>query len=162
MAEGVRFRDDEFEAKCDYCLEWWPLDLDYWLPSHGFRKCHACIRDQKTAYMARRRQDPEVRARDRAVSTANRAAKTAADPDHAKRVQHEWYVRNAERKRAKRRARYAEQKAARGETVRHYGPPKDRIVAIYGGRKFTQDQIESRRKAAREHQRRKRAEARAA
>ena len=162
MAEGVRFRDDEFEAKCDYCLEWWPLDREYWDIHHGFRKCYACIRDQKAAYMARRREDPAARARDRAANAANRVAKRAADPEHAKRVQHDWYVRNAERERAKRRARYAAQKAARGETVRHYGPPKARIVAIYGTRKFTQEQVEARRKAAREYQRRKRAEARAA
>lgn len=149
MAVGVRYRDDEFEAKCDYCLEWWPLTAEFWDTHHGFRRCYTCIKEQKAEYERRIRQDPEVRARHKAVSDANRAAKKAADPEYAKAAQHAWYVRNAERERAKRRARYAAQKAARGEQVRHYGPPVDL-------------KAEHRRARKREWNRKNRAEARAA
>lgn len=141
MATGVRKREGEYELKCDYCLEWWPLGPEFWTEKAGFRQCRACQTEKRAAYMASRRTDPDVRERDRLASAANRAAKIAADPDYAKRSQREWYRRNAESERAKRRARYA---AEKGGPVRHYGPPADL-------------KIERERRSKREHMRRKRA-----
>ena len=64
MAEGVRFRDDEFEAKCDYCLEWWPLDRDFWQPHHGMRRCRACLAEHQRGKNVIRRADPVRRQED--------------------------------------------------------------------------------------------------
>jgi hypothetical protein len=165
MAQGLRVRDGSIEAKCDYCLDWWPLvdetgvvDAQFWMPKQGFRKCYACYREARAAYLRSIRENPEIRARHKASSDETRALKKAADPEHIKRVQHEWYVRNAEEQRANRRARYAAKKALEGKVVQHYGPTEDLIAEAQRlrNRKYKTDWQRAERAA------RKAAEARAA
>ena len=146
MATGVRVREDEYELKCDYCLEWWPIGDECWDKKHGWRQCRACIRERVARRIAERREDPEVRARDRAASKANREAKMAADPDYLRRTQREWYRRNAESQRAKRRERYAAEKAAEGKTVRPPGPPID--LALQRQRASNREYMRRKRAAA--------------
>lgn len=112
---GVRWREDVgFQGKCDYCLEWWPLDGEFWqLSKHAFRMCVACIRDYKRLKQAERRQDPDARARDREDVRAQKAALNAAGILGEYRAR--WYRANADRIRANKRATYAAQRKADGK-----------------------------------------------
>jgi hypothetical protein len=61
---GVRFRKaDGFEGQCNGCLDWFPLDVEFWAPSRGLRFCRVCEREKTRARMAVLRGDPETRAR---------------------------------------------------------------------------------------------------
>lgn len=112
---GVRYREDVgFEGMCDYCTEWWPIDLAFWWPKQGYRKCRACGRAQTAARVGRLRDDPVVRARHAEAARENAKAKVEVYQP----VRDAWYIRNRERILAKKRAAYAAAKASVGLTVR--------------------------------------------
>lgn len=87
---GVRYVEDRWEGRCEECTDWWPLELDFWWPRHGLRKCRACIRERHNessrAYYGR---NP-----------------VAASPETRKRWR-DWYAANKDRERAKQRATHA-------------------------------------------------------
>ena len=55
---GIRFRDGEFEGRCDYCHEYLPLTTEFWYPKNGVRRCLACLREYKRLYQEGYRGDP--------------------------------------------------------------------------------------------------------
>lgn len=78
---GVRWNGMDFEMRCDACASnssttiYWPLTLEFWNPTHGLRRCRACLMvdDRKRHRELRARLSPETRrARDRARYLANR------------------------------------------------------------------------------------------
>lgn len=67
---GVRVREGGFEGQCRYCLEFHPLDPEFWPMSNaGLRRCKACLREYKAlkqrGYVASKREiyNAGVRAR---------------------------------------------------------------------------------------------------
>lgn len=45
---GVRWRAEVgFEGRCEYCRQYWPLDLTNWMPRGGLRRCIGCFREYK-------------------------------------------------------------------------------------------------------------------
>lgn len=57
---GVRIRDDSFEGKCDYCLEFLPLTTEFWAKNHGLKRCRSCW----AVYKRLRQRGYKVRKRD--------------------------------------------------------------------------------------------------
>lgn len=113
---GVRWRADTgFEGKCDVCLEWWPLDPSCWSQSNGLRRCRACISEGQAARNRVRREDPAVRAMDRAGVQAARAASKA---DARRAYYRENYRKNRERVNRLARERYAAKQRGDAERVR--------------------------------------------
>jgi hypothetical protein len=43
---------DGFEGQCNGCLDWFPLDVEFWAPSRGLRFCRVCEREKTRARMA--------------------------------------------------------------------------------------------------------------
>jgi hypothetical protein len=111
----VRYRADSgFEGKCEACREWWPIDPECWQVSRAaFRICRACVAEYGRLAQARRREDPEKRARDRAGVTDMRA--TLRKYGILGEYRHRWYLNRREDICAKRRASYAAQRAAEGK-----------------------------------------------
>jgi hypothetical protein len=117
---GVRFREDiGFEGKCDYCSQWWPLDVEFWRPKAGLRRCHACWRIYHRMHEAGRRTDEAIHemvktgarlnyyANREKRLVANRAWK-AANPERVREYQRLWREKNRERVNASSRAYYTE------------------------------------------------------
>lgn len=44
---GVRWRDDAFEGRCEYCRSWWPLTTEFWHHKQGLRRCVPCTAEYK-------------------------------------------------------------------------------------------------------------------
>lgn len=126
---GVRWHDElGFQGKCDYCLEWWPLDEEFWQVSkRSFRMCRSCLRDYGRLKQAERREDPETRARDREGSRVQREALTVAGVMGEYRAR--WYRKNAERIRAQRRASYAAKRAAEGKPYKPHDTKNSVVLA---------------------------------
>jgi hypothetical protein len=121
---GVRFREDVgLELRCRYCKTYWPIDREWW-DFRNFSRCKACTKKQKNALDRERyRRDPVARAKSREYQKHYRAIASKAKALYS----HERYWENveAERKKAmvyyhanreaileKKRARYAQRKAA--------------------------------------------------
>ncbi|MCC6311385.1 MAG: hypothetical protein IT345_10765 [Trueperaceae bacterium] len=129
--QGVRFREDVgFEGQCDYCLEYWPIDQEFWYPKHGMRACRGCLREMKKTKLAVRRLDPEKRARDREGSYENRELKK----DMYREAQQAWYVRNRERLLAEKRAKYRAEREAAGHKPSAPLTPEDRVERLRAAR----------------------------
>jgi hypothetical protein len=126
---GVRYREDTgFQGRCDYCLEWWPLDGEFWqISKRSFRMCLACVRDYSRLKQAERRQDPERRARDREGVALQRKALMQAGIMGEYR--NRWYRENAERIRASRREKYAAKRAAEGKPYKPRGSSESVVLA---------------------------------
>ena len=89
MTVGIRYRPDTgWEARCEGCAAkqlqcYWPLDLEFWMPSLGMARCRACLLAAKRARAKRARlANPDKdRERTRRYKAANRhglALKAAA------------------------------------------------------------------------------------
>jgi len=63
---GVRFREGGFEGRCEYCRSWWPLEVAYWMPRGGLRRCKACYAEYH-----------RLKERGRSATEANRELKLA-------------------------------------------------------------------------------------
>jgi ribosomal protein L35 len=58
----VRYRNpDGFEGKCEGCLDWFPIDVEFWPRGRGLRHCRVCEREKTTLRMRELRGDPVVR-----------------------------------------------------------------------------------------------------
>jgi hypothetical protein len=120
---GVRWRrdvgpDGGFEGQCEACLEWWPLDLEFWYPRRSLRHCRDCERTKTRLRLAKLREDPAVRAQYVADNRAyyeyardainakrreQRRIRRLLDPEYAERrraYQREWKRRRREQERA--------------------------------------------------------------
>lgn len=57
---GVRLGESGFEGRCDGCLEYWPIEPEFWpVPTHGTRLCRACD-NEKRRIIARGRRAAQV------------------------------------------------------------------------------------------------------
>ena len=134
----VRHRDGDFQLRCEYCREWWPLDLEFWYPTNGLRRCKSCTSEYKKLKERGRRNDEAVRAlkntKARMKYAANREsylaknrAWRAANKERISAYNKAWRERHREKTRtssaayyeecrdvilAKKRQKYAEEKAA--------------------------------------------------
>lgn len=106
---GCRWREDTgFEGQCDKCRQWWPLDKDYWYLNYGMRRCRACHREERTAYVRElRAANPEMRAEHRARSRANQAEKRRVSRDEYLEYQRRWWAANHARLMAEAAERHA-------------------------------------------------------
>jgi hypothetical protein len=97
--KGLRWREDTgYEGQCDRCRQYWPLDDSSWIKKTGFRRCRACLIEERAAYQRELRAgDPEMRARHRETNEVNRKAKRAADPASFREYQRRWYAANCVR-----------------------------------------------------------------
>lgn len=64
---GVRWRDEDFEMRCDDCARrsdaagmYWPLTLEFWNPALGLSRCRACWRAYSRRKARERRTIEEV------------------------------------------------------------------------------------------------------
>jgi hypothetical protein len=119
---GARWRDDTgFEGKCDYCLDWWPLTLEFWYPKTGLKKCKACHLEARRLWQTGLRADEAryelVKARRRTLYAdserrARRLAATrawkAANRDKVLAYSKAYYRRNREAMKEKARTYYDE------------------------------------------------------
>lgn len=63
---GVRWRPDTgFEGKCGECAEFWPLDMEFWYPKQGLRRCRACYNVWQSRANRRVREIAAIRLHDR-------------------------------------------------------------------------------------------------
>lgn len=121
---GVRWREDVgYELRCRDCRTYWPLS-DEWWSRRNFSRCKACAQRHKNALdRARYARDPEARARRRQYLAAyRRDARRAkslyqferywSDPDAARKVARDRYYRDRDAILERKRARYADRKAA--------------------------------------------------
>lgn len=98
-----------FLLRCDDCATsgkssaYYPLTLEYWLPSQGLQRCRACHRDR---HRRNHRQSPEQR-------RAAQRRRYYAIRDTVLAYRREYYAANRERIRGQRRQAYARRKAAR-------------------------------------------------
>ena len=56
---GVRYGELGFEGRCGECLEWWPLEAEFW-PVPGLRRvriCRACRTSSEVGHRYRERVD---------------------------------------------------------------------------------------------------------
>lgn len=122
---GVRWREDTgFEGRCDYCREYWPLDVEFWqVTKVSMRMCKACIREYYRLAQRKRRADPEKRAKDREGVTEMRAVLTRYGlmGDYRRR----WYLTNRETILANRRKRYEAERLSAGKSYTPRGPDSD-------------------------------------
>ena len=57
---GVRMGESGYEGRCDGCLEYWPLEPEFWpVKTHGMRLCRACD-NEKRRILAKGRQAAQV------------------------------------------------------------------------------------------------------
>lgn len=115
----VRYRDGDFQLRCEYCREWWPLDLEFWYPIGGLRRCKSCAREYKRLKESGRRSDEAVRAlkntrsrmkyaQNRDYHLAKNRAWRAANKDRIREYNKAWRERNRARHIASSRAYYEE------------------------------------------------------
>ena len=104
----VRFDRDmgEFQAQCGDCAKqgrqsYFPLTLDFWVPSQGVQRCKACV---NTKRRLARRAAMDAKAKQRAYYAANKAHRLAWVRDYR--------AKNRERINEVRRAAYARKVAA--------------------------------------------------
>ena len=93
-ATQVRYRADVgFEARCTYCKDWWPLDLDHWYPKHGLRRCKGCWAEYKKF-----RQREYVKADGvRVVTRFKNAMYYQANKERLRAANQVWKAANKER-----------------------------------------------------------------
>lgn len=90
--KGVRWREEGWEGLCEACLDWWPLELDFWAPRYGTRKCKACHRDaNRLVNRDYRRRQPPVK--QDVADLARRRAYYAANIEARRLRQREAYAR---------------------------------------------------------------------
>lgn len=86
---NVRYRHDTgFEMRCPDCVQYWPLDEEFWPISSGnLARCRACHLERRAIYEKRkyaalhgRYRSPEARARRRERDRIRHAEKRA-DPE---------------------------------------------------------------------------------
>ena len=114
----LRWREDTgFEAHCEYCRDWWPLDLEFWSPRNSLRKCRACyLAWRRTRDKASYRANPvPKRLRSQARRDADRRRQQLArlDPERRpiilerqRQAQARYYERRGAEVREKRRLAY--------------------------------------------------------
>lgn len=118
MSQPVRWSrtESEWQYRCSECRSWWPLDFDFWTPTHGMARCKACWAEYQRRYQAERRSDETVvvgiRAAQRAKYAATRDVKNAST--------RAWKARNRERIRAYQREYYAKNRDRMLEYRRRY------------------------------------------
>ena len=117
---GARWREDTgYEGQCDRCRQWWPLDDDSWVKKTGFRRCRACLTEEKAAYQRElRASDPEMVARHRLTNEVNRKAKRQADPASFREYQRRWYAANCVRETLKYALTWRWRRCSRAEKLR--------------------------------------------
>ncbi len=94
--KGIRVRDGGFEGQCNYCLQYVPLEPEYWpMNAGGLRRCKACLAEYKRirqrGYVASRRELYNAAVRDR------RALMSDEERADLRRRQREWKARNREK-----------------------------------------------------------------
>lgn len=119
---GLRYREEGIELRCETCRGWWPLTDEFWTFKQTFRRCRACIREDKNRRDRERNKRPEVRAARIAYQLAYRqeagevkrlkaAAAYWADPDAERAKAKAYYYANRETVLAKRKERYVRDRA---------------------------------------------------
>ena len=115
----VRFREDDFEMRCDSCEEWWPLDGDHWKPENGMVRCRACwleykrIRQRVYSAVEANREMKKIAARLRYQAAresrlASNRAWRAANRERIRAYNKAYYARNREKLMADAKAYYVE------------------------------------------------------
>ncbi len=115
---AIRYRE-EWEARCETCNSWWPLDGEFWQPKNGMVRCKACWREYFRLKERGRTSDEAVAEQKRAANrlryaehrqerlARNRAWK-AANPDKVLAYRRKTYAANRAKRAAESRAYYAE------------------------------------------------------
>lgn len=105
---GVRLATEGWEGQCDKCRQWWPLDVENWIPRFGMRRCRACHNEERKVYLRElRANNPEMRAIHRERSRENQRMKRRVwGRDAFLEYQRRWYADNYERLNAERAERH--------------------------------------------------------
>lgn len=100
---NIRFDVDVgcFSLKCSECLEWWPLDIEFWQPTR-MTKCRACIRswDRERKKGGTSRQEYNRLWRARNAERLREYARThyrAMDKQKKSEANRRYYLRHRER-----------------------------------------------------------------
>ena len=110
---GVRYREDGFQGQCETCRDWWPLELDYWLPRWGLRRCRACVKAHRADHQnARYRNEPAYREARREAARLTAWKDRVNKPDVISERKRAYYEANRERILAVSRERYAARRRA--------------------------------------------------
>lgn len=89
---SIRWRDNQAEAQCPTCRDWWPTVSEFWAPPHGMSRCRACWREYHRLHQAGRMQDEIIAELTRAGNRARYAMNRQRKLDATKR----WRERNRE------------------------------------------------------------------
>lgn len=104
--------EEAFEMQCDTCLQWLPIDAEWWVPKHGFNRCRECYRvdDRKRAkaWNDSRRADPQYRL----LEAEALRVKRHANREWWLEYRRAYYREHREQITARRRELYAARKAA--------------------------------------------------
>lgn len=118
---GVRWRVEGFEGQCNACLEWLPLETEFWSPKFGLSKCRTCHQEIDRQRAAAERADP-VRGKElRVYSRDMKRVYYHADPEKFREKGRENYAKHKPRAAAYRKAHYAanrEQELAKSREYR--------------------------------------------
>ena len=104
----LRFKDGDFQLRCEYCREYWPLTVEFWKPKHGTRRCKGCWAEYARHWQARFQQEPGVRT----VTRFKNAMYYQANRERLRAHNRAWKARNPEYTRAYNAAYRARKKAA--------------------------------------------------
>ena len=122
LGRGVRLTDDGPEMRCWRCLEWLPIEEDFWTRSNTCM-CRACQYERQQEVREGRVRKPAQVARERAYQERYRrfagrlkaqyaAMWKAENIERAREANRAYYQRNRPEILAKAKARYAARKAA--------------------------------------------------
>lgn len=93
MRASVRYdrTSGDFLLRCEACAVrrdgdayYWPLSLEFWNPTKGMTMCRACWKEKDRNFARKWREDPKVRARERAWMADYLAAMTPRE----RRIRH--------------------------------------------------------------------------
>lgn len=84
----------EPEMQCAVCFEFLPITAQFWLPTHGLRRCRACLveanRPKVAALQRKARADPVKHAREMEAERAAYRANVESRREYARN----WFRRN--------------------------------------------------------------------
>lgn len=123
--KGVRFREDGFQGRCEYCNSWWPLEVEFWYPKSGLQRCKAC----NAEYHRLHEQGRSNIEANRELKLANGRIAYHANKAQRRAKQEEWRKANPEKvieHRRRYQAKHREKAAAASRA--YYAECRDAIL----------------------------------
>ena len=127
--KAIRWNGEEFELRCNTCLEYWSLTDEFWRVGRGggLSRCRACANDASRE--STRRRVATSRAMNERIAWQKRLARIKADPtllaqyrERTRKATRRWSEKHRDELAAKQRERYV-QKIGR-ELIAGIGRPR--------------------------------------